>query len=262
MVASEVPPAGRSAALSAAAPGLRLLALAPRPRSGPRPCPPSPARAVRTAPPHPPPPPPAPLSARGLRRGGAAEERSKVCEQYREASGAPEPSARGPARAATQGRRRKLWPLVGARGGATRDGGRRGRTGARGSQRLRPPRAGLCRAKPAAVPRSGPRLRRLAKRQRGKKPSGDRPRPRAARPAPPLLCMRKRSAGLPTPAVRRRPPAPRPCPPPSCASRPPLLHSLRQPPTWPVGASPPVPPFPGSSRDRPPQPKGSGVIGG
>ncbi|XP_063503305.1 uncharacterized protein LOC134737652 [Pongo pygmaeus] len=50
-------------------------------------------------------------------------------------------------------------------------------------------------------------MRRLAKRQKGaEKPSADRPRPRAARPAPPLLCMRKRSGpGQPPP---RRPAAP------------------------------------------------------
>nr|XP_055214893.1 translation initiation factor IF-2-like [Gorilla gorilla gorilla] len=47
-------------------------------------------------------------------------------------------------------------------------------------------------------------MRRLAKRQRGaEKPSADRPRPRAARPAPPLLCMRKRS-GPGKPPPRRR----------------------------------------------------------
>ncbi|XP_033079261.1 basic proline-rich protein-like [Trachypithecus francoisi] len=49
-------------------------------------------------------------------------------------------------------------------------------------------------------------MRRLAKRQRGaEKPSADRPRPRAARPAPPLLCMRKRSGpGQPSSPPPRR----------------------------------------------------------
>ena len=145
---------------------------------------------------------------------------------------------------------------------ASRGSARRGRAArAHRSRRLaaappspRRPRPGSARSRSE----SGPGLSSLANMQSGKKQSADRPRPRAARPAPPLLCMRKRSARPPDLATA---PASGPASPPSRASRPLLLRLLRQPPTWPPVASPPALPFSGRPRPRPPQPKGAGVTG-
>ncbi|XP_072877415.1 uncharacterized protein [Chlorocebus sabaeus] len=88
-------------------------------------------------------------------------------------------------------------------------------------------------------------MRRLAKRQMGaEKPSADRPRPRAARPAPPLLCMRKRSGpgqpssppprrGLPGPAGADTPP---PTAQPAGGAAPSPARVARQPRDSPPGA--------------------------
>ena len=147
--------------------------------------------------------PPAPLSARRVRRGEAAEEKSKVCEQYREARGAPEPSARGPPPPPPPP------PTLASRGSA-----RRGRAArAHGGRRLAAAPPSPRRPRPGPQPRGDlvPAGADERKGKGGKRRAVTGPAPgRAPRPAPPLLCMRKRSSGPPAPAAAPRPRAARP----------------------------------------------------
>lgn len=190
--------------------------------------------------------PPAP-GGPGLRRDGAAEPGSEVGEQYREARGPREPSARaaglGRQTLASSGGARGARPERAAGGGGARWPGQRAGLLSPDPRRPRPGPARSCRE--LCVPGRGD-----ARKGEGGEPGGDRPRPRA-RPAPAALHEKAgrplAGSGAPRGAARSRPPpgpdsplAPRPVLPAAPAPAP------RRPPAWlPLRLPPACAPFPG-----------------